>query len=82
MESKDITMEKPQFIKEDRKKGRKQKWKYKISRKQNGIVKFLHVNNYLMLMTTFSSQKIYHRWIDLKKKKVSTICSLQEINSL
>ena len=81
MESKDITMEKHQFIKEDRKKGRKQKWKYKISRKQNGIGKFLHVNNYLMLMTTFSSQKIYHGWIDLKKK-VSTICSLQEINSL
>ena len=81
MESKDITMEKHQFIKEDRKKGRKQKWKYKISRKQNGIGKFLHGNNYLMLMTTFSSQKIYHGWIDLKKK-ASTICSLQEINSL
>lgn len=51
MESKDITMEKHQFIKEDSKKGRKQKWKYKISRKKpNGIDKSLHVNNYLMLM--------------------------------
>lgn len=50
MESKDITMEKHQFIKEDSKKGRKQKWKYKISRKQNSTDKSLHVNNYLMLM--------------------------------
>ena len=42
MESKDITMEKQQFIKEDSKKRRKLKWKYKISRKkQNGIDKSL-----------------------------------------
>lgn len=60
-------MEKHQFIKEDSKKGRKQKQKYRTSRKQNGIDKSLHVNNCLMLMDyTFQSKDI--QWLDRVKE--------------
>ena len=49
-----ISLKKKEIVKEgisEHQKGRKQKWKYKISRKKpNGIDKSLHVNNYLMLM--------------------------------
>lgn len=61
-------MEKHQFIKEDSKKGRKQKQKYRTSRKQqNGIDKSLHVNNCLMLTDyTFQSKDI--QWLDRVKE--------------
>ena len=51
MESKHITTENHQFIKEGSKKGRKQKWNYKYPEEDGiSICKSLHINNYLMLM--------------------------------